>query len=138
MAAVYARFRNAEGRWKYTKVGKGRPSKHASFHVRFTDALGKRRWSKPFKTVEAASANSEGVKLASEAAAKGLTVAEFQDMLNAGKTTVKDAVEQFLKLHRNDRPKTVKQYTTALTHLSKNTDYAIHPRPCDDQLERLH
>lgn len=122
MAAVYARFKNAQGRWKYTKVGQGRPPKDASFHVRFTDATGTRRWSKPFKTVEAASANSEGVKIASEAAAKGLTVAEFQDMLNAGKTTVKDAVEQFLKLHCNDRPKTVKAYTTALTHLVKNTD----------------
>lgn len=122
MAAVYARFKNSQGHWKYAKVVKGRPPKDATFHVRFTDALGKRRWSKPFKTVEAANNNSEGVQIASQAAAKGLTVAEFQDTLNAGKTTVKDAVDQFLKLHRNDRPKTVKQYTTALTHLSQNTD----------------
>lgn len=129
MAAVYARFKNAQGRWKYTKVG--RPPKDASFHVRFTDALGKRRWSKSFKTVEAASANNEGVKIASEAAAKGLTVPEFQEMLSAGKTTVKDAVEQFLKLHRNDRPKTVQQYSTALSHLYRR---AIHSRPCDYRL----
>jgi len=66
------------------KVGKGRAPKEASFHVRFTDT-GKRRWSTPFKSVEDANANSEGVKIASEAAAKGLTVAEFQDTLNTGR-----------------------------------------------------
>src|SRR5262249_3171708 len=71
MAAVYARFKDGAGSWKYEKVGKGRPPKDASFHVRFTDATGKRRWSKPFKSVEDANANSEGVKIASEAAARG-------------------------------------------------------------------
>jgi len=116
MAAVYARFK--EGRnWRYQKVSKGRPPKDASFHVRFTDTTGKRRWSQPFESVEEANANSDGVRLASQAAAKGLTVAEFNDVVNAGKTTVKDAAEKFLKLHRNDRPKTVQQYTTALNHL---------------------
>ena len=117
MAAVYARFKDGAGSWKYERVGKGRPPKDASFHVRFTDATGKRRWSKPFKSVEDANANSEGVKIASEAAARGLTVAEFQDMLNAGKTTVKDAVEAFLKLKKRKRPKTVNLYTNALNHL---------------------
>src|SRR5207237_10846790 len=39
---------------------------------------------------------------------------------NAGRTPIKVAVERFLKLHRNDRPKTVKQYNLALTHLLAN------------------
>ena len=117
MAAVYARFKGQGGSWKYEKVGKGRPPKDASFHVRFTDATGKRRWSRPFKSVEDANTNSEGVKIASEAAARGLTVAEFKDTLNAGKTTVKDAVEAFLKLKKRKRPKTVSLYTNALNHL---------------------
>src|SRR6516165_6449703 len=116
MAAVYARFKDQGGSWNYEKVGKGRPPKNASFHVRFTDATGKRRWSRPFKSVEDANANSEGVKIASEAAARGLTVAEFKDTLNAGKTTVKDAVEAFLKLKKRKRPKTVSLYTNALNH----------------------
>jgi hypothetical protein len=107
MAAVYARSKDAQGRWGYTKVGKGRPPKDDSFHVRFTDATGKRRWSQPFPSVEAANANSEGVKIASVAASKGLTVSEFQDTLSAGKTSVKDAVEQFLNLKKRKRPKTV-------------------------------
>ena len=117
MAAVYARFKEPQGSWKYAKVGKGRPPKDASFHVRFTDATGKRRWSKPFPTVEAANANSDGVKIASVAASKGLTVSEFQDTLNAGKTTIKDAVDAFLRLKKRKRPKTVSAYNTALQHL---------------------
>ena len=118
MAAVYARFKEPQGSWKYAKVGKGRPPKDASFHVRFTDATGKRRWSQPFPSVESANANSDGVKIASEAAAKGLTVSEFKDTLNAGKTTIKDAVEAFLRLNKRKRPKTVSQYANALNHLA--------------------
>jgi integrase len=117
MAAVYARFKDVAGSWKYAKVGKGRPPKNASFHVRFTDATGKRRWSQPFSSVESANANSDGVKIASQAAAKGLTVSEFQDTLNAGKTTIKDAVDAFLKLNKRKRPKTLSQYSNALNHL---------------------
>jgi integrase len=117
MSAVYFRDPLSHA---YQKVSKGRPPKGAKFHVRFTDALGKRRWSQPFQTVEDANNNADGVKVASIAASKGLTVAEFENVLNAGKTTVKEAVEKFLKLHRNDRPKTVQQYTTALNHLLEN------------------
>src|SRR5882724_10818253 len=120
MAAVYARFKEPQGSWKYEKVGKGRPPKAASFHVRFTDATGKRRWSQPFPSVEAANSNSEGVKIASIAASKGLTVNEYSDVLNAGKTTIKDAVDQFLKLNKRKRPKTLAQYTNALNHLVPN------------------
>lgn len=119
--AVYARFKEA-GAWRYQKVGKGRPPKNASFHVRFTDTQGKRRWSQAFKSVEDANANSEGVKIANVAASKGLTVEEFKDVVNAGKTTIKDAVANFLKLHRNDRPKTIQQYTMVLTNLLSNSD----------------
>jgi hypothetical protein len=63
MAAVYARFKDQAGSWKYAKVGKGRPPKDATFVVRFTDATGKRRWSQPFPTVDAANSNSDGVKI---------------------------------------------------------------------------
>jgi hypothetical protein len=81
LAAVYARFKDSKGKWKYASVGKGHPPKDASFHVRFADTTGKRRWPQPFKSVDVANKNSEGVKLASEAAAKGLTVSEFKDTL---------------------------------------------------------
>lgn len=119
MASVYARFKSSHG-WEYQRVGRGRPPKDAKFHIRFTDAQGKRRWSQPFNTPQEAQENAAGVAVAVEAAAQGLTVAEYQDETNAGKTPVKIAVERFLKLHRNDRPKTVEQYDGALSHLLAN------------------
>jgi len=119
MASVYARFKGPQG-WEYQRVGKGRPPKGAKFHIRFTDAQGKRCWSQPFDTPQQAQENADGVALATQAAAQGLTVAEYQDQTNAGRTPTKVAVERFLKLHRNDRPKTVKQYNLAVTHLLAN------------------
>jgi hypothetical protein len=85
MASVYARFRGTVG-WEYQKVGRGRPPKDAKFHVRFTDAQGKRRWSQPFNTPQEAEKNASGVTVAAQAASQGLTVAEFQDLTNAGRT----------------------------------------------------
>ena len=119
MASVYARFKGTAG-WEYQKVGRGRPPKDAKFHVRFTDAQGKRRWSQPYNTPQEAEKNASGVAVATKAASQGLTVAEFQDVTNAGRTSVKVAVERFLKLHRNDRPKTIQQYENALNHLRAN------------------
>src|SRR5260370_30820116 len=119
MAAVYERFRGSQG-WEYQKVGRGRPPKDAKFHIRFTDAQGKRRWSQPYNTPQEAQENAAGVKVATQAAAQGLTIKEFQTVTNAGLTPIKTAVETFLKLHRNDRPKTVAQYTLSLNHLLAN------------------
>src|SRR6266480_791385 len=64
--------------------------------------------------------SAAGVKFATQAAAQGLTVTEFQEVTNAGLTPIKTAVEKFLRLHRNDRPKTIAQYTGALNHLLAN------------------
>jgi integrase/recombinase XerD len=119
MPSVYARFKGSQG-WEYQKIGRGRPPKGAKFHIRFTDAQGKRRWSQPFNTPQDAQENAAGVVVAMQAAAQGLTVAEYQDETSSGITPVKIAVERFLKLHRNDRPKTVEQYDGALTHLLAN------------------
>lgn len=124
MAAVYARFQN-NGVWKYQKIGRGRPPKDAKFHIRFTDAQGKRRWSQPYNTPQEAQENAAGVKVATQAAAQGLTVSEYQDVTNAGRTSIKIAIEKFLKLHRNDRPKTIAQYTGVLNHLLANLPHGV-------------
>ena len=119
MPSVYSRFKTPHG-WEYQKVGKGRPPKDAKFHIRFTDAQGKRLWSQPYNTPQEAQENAAGVALATETAAQGLTVAEYENQINAGRTPIKAAVEKFLQLHRNDRPKTGAQYKGALTHLLAN------------------
>jgi integrase/recombinase XerD len=59
------------------------------------------------------------------AQAKGLTVAEAQALVNGG-TSIAAAVETFMRLHRNDRPKTVRQYDNALKHLLKYLPNGVH------------
>jgi integrase/recombinase XerD len=143
MASVYARFKGSQG-WEYQKIGRGRPPKDAKFHIRFTDTQGKRRWSQPFNTPQEAQENAAGVVVAMQAAAQGLTVAEYQDETSSGITPVKIAVERFLKLHRNDRPKTVERYTGVLTHLLANLPEGVRsvkdlatPDALDAYLETL-
>jgi len=51
-----------------------------------------------FNTPQQAQENADGVALATQAAAQGLTVAEYQDQTNAGRTPIKVAVERFLGL----------------------------------------
>src|SRR6267154_2977856 len=143
MPSVYARFKGSAG-WEYQKVGRGRQPKEAKFHIRFTDAQGNRRWSLPYNTPQEAQENAAGVALATEAAAQGLTVNEYQDQTNAGRTSIKLAVEAFLKLHRNDRPKTVNAYKSALDHLLANLPPKVRfvkelatPEALDAYLETL-
>jgi len=116
MASIYARFKGPGGKWGYEKVGRGKPRENATFHIRFTDADGRRRWSSPYANVKDAKEDAEGTAVAVKAQSVGLTVEEFQDSI--GKASVKTAIEDFLKFHRNARPKTVAQYTRALEHLS--------------------
>src|SRR5207237_4456641 len=116
MASVYARFKGPRG-WEYQRVGKGRPPKGAKFHIRFTDAQGKRCWSQPFDTPQQAQENADDVALATQAAAQRLTVAEYQDQTTAGRTPIKVAGERFLNHHRNDRPKTAQSHTPTPTHM---------------------
>jgi integrase/recombinase XerD len=117
MPSIYARFKDSNGRWGYERVGRGKPRENATFHIRFTDAEGRRRWSTAYPSVKDAKANTEGTELAVKAQSAGLTVAEFQDAASSGKTLLKKAVADFLQFHRNARPKTVSQYDRVLNHL---------------------
>jgi integrase/recombinase XerD len=120
MPSVYARFKDSNGKWGYERVGRGKPRENATFHIRFTDADGRRRWSPAYPSVKQAKANTEGTELAVKAQSAGLTIQEFQDVAASGKTLLKKAVEEFLQFHRNARPKTVAQYEGALNHLLAN------------------
>jgi hypothetical protein len=119
MASVYARFRGSDG-WEYQKVGgAGRLKMQNSTCASRThkeNAAGASRSIRPKRREK----NASGVTVAAQAASQGLTVAEFRDLTNAGRTSVKVAIERFIKLHRNDRPKTIQQYENALNHLLAN------------------
>src|SRR5260370_11523881 len=114
MAGVYARFRGAQG-WEYQKVGRGRPPKDAKFHIRFTDAQGKRRWSQPFNTPQEAQENAAGVAVAAEAATQGLTVAAYHRATNTRKNPAKLSVELLPQLPTKQRTKTTQQTQQGLS-----------------------
>jgi integrase/recombinase XerD len=120
MPSIYARFKDTNGRWGYERVGRGKPRENATFHIRFTDADGRRQWSPAYDSVKKAKEDTEKTETAVKAQKKGLTVAEFQDSATSGKTLIKKAVEDFLQFHRSARPKTVSQYDRVLTHLLAN------------------
>jgi len=124
MPSVYVRLQIDRKGWRYRAVPPGRGRRpdwvKGPFFVRFTDARGKQVWSEPQGTIEKAQEFAEQTAEVLAAQAKGLTVEEAQDLANIGRTPVKVAVEKFLDLHRNDRPKTVQQYTNALKHLLAN------------------
>lgn len=120
MPSIYARFKDANGRWGYERVGRGKPRHNATFHLRYTDAEGRRRWSPPYSSVDAAKSESENTALAVKAQSAGLTVQEFQDAAGCNKTLIKSAIQKFLAYHENARPKTIAQYTGALDHLLSN------------------
>ena len=117
MPSIYARFKDSNGRWGYKRVVRGRQPQNATFHLRYTDAEGRRRWSAPYSSQDEAKEQKEPTALAVKAQSAGLTVQEFQDVASFGKTLVKKAVADFLKFHRSARPKTRSQYDRVLNHL---------------------
>ena len=125
MASIYARFKDPDGRWGYERVGRGKPRQNATFHLRYTDAEGRRRWSGPYSSVDAAKKDTENTATAVKAQKAGLTVQEFQDTAGTNKTLVKTAVQKFLAYHENARPKTIAQYKGALDHLLSNLPQGV-------------
>jgi integrase/recombinase XerD len=92
------------GPFKINVLVDGKPTWHT-----LKDAHGK-----PATDIATAKKLAEKYDAIQDAAAQGLTIVESTDST----TTVESAVEQYLKLHRNDRPKTVQQYRTALESLN--------------------
>jgi len=124
MHSVYVRLKIPGKGWRYKAVPPGRGRRpdwvKSPFYVRFTDFRGKQVWSEPQATIEKAQELADQTAEVLKAHAKGLTVKEAQDIANANRTPIKVAVAKFLDLHRNDRPKTVQQYTNALNHVLTN------------------
>lgn len=113
--AIYVREKRQAG-WRYRNITKkGTRNSHESgpFYINIL-VNDKPKWHPlDASDVDAAKKLADKYDAAQDATANGLTVIESTD----GTTTVETAVEQYLKLHRNDRPKTVQQYTTALESL---------------------
>src|SRR5260370_23261579 len=110
--AIYVREKREAG-WRYRNITKkGTRNSHESgpFYINIL-VNDKPKWHPlDASDVDAAKKLADKYDAAQDATANGLTVIESTD----GTTTIESAVEQYLKLHRNDRPKTVAQYATAL------------------------
>jgi len=122
---LYTRTKNAAGQWRYQRVKTGRGIKTGTltppfYFRRLTGHLtsqGKpqRIWVQlKADTLRACRDELDTLQIAFRAQAKGLTVAEANDLSNAHRTSLKIAVEKFLDLKRGKAPKTVAQYTLVL------------------------
>lgn len=113
--AIYVREKRENG-WRYrniTKKGTRNSHETGPFYINIL-VSDKPKWHDlEAQDVETAKKLADKHDAAQDATASGLTVIESKD----GTTTIESATEQFLRLHRNDRPKTVQQYTTALESL---------------------
>jgi len=96
VASIYSRYKDASGKWKYERVGRGKPHDGSTFHIRYTDAEGARKWSSPYPTVQSAKDDADNVILTVKAQSAGLTVAEYADRTNATRISIAKANEKFL------------------------------------------
>lgn len=114
---IYARQKDEAAGWRYRRVNTGpgrRPAKAGAFYIRYTLPNGKQ----PFKPVgdnlDEAIAAAEKTQAALQAAAKGLTVTELEELGNANRVPIKTAVEKFLEQKRGKSKKTLAAYTNDL------------------------
>lgn len=134
--AIYVREKRENG-WRYrnvTKKGTRNSDLEGPFYINIL-INDKPKW-QPLEAadVEIAKKLAQKYDAAQDATASGLTVVESKD----GTTTVESAIEQYLRLHRNDRPKTVQQYKTALDALKilpKN--FTVKQLATADALDRV-
>jgi len=123
--ALYTRTKNGAGQWRYQRIKTGRGIKTGTltppFYLRrATGRLTNRGKSQRVwmqlkaGTLQAAREEVNTLQVAFTAQAKGLTVAEANDLENAQRTPLKIAVEKFVDLKRGKAPKTVAQYTLVL------------------------
>jgi len=113
--AIYVREKRENG-WRYrniTKKGTRNSDLQGPFYINIL-VNEKPKW-QPLAASDVETAKKYAVKhdAAQDAKAQGLTVVESSD----GTTTVQSAIEQYLRLHRNDRPRSVAQYKVSLKSL---------------------
>ncbi|MGB7730372.1 MAG: hypothetical protein WBL50_20255 [Candidatus Acidiferrum sp.] len=123
--AIYTRAKNGAGQWRYHRVKTGRGVKTGMMAPPFyfrrvtghltSQGKAQRAWFQlRAETLQAGREELKTLELAFAAQAKGLTVAEADDLNNTNRTPLRIAVEKFLELKRGKAPKTVAQYTLVL------------------------
>ncbi len=117
MQTIWQRIKTPKG-WRYQRVGEGRGKRTGDlqppFYVRPT-LLGEQKWQRlKADTFSDAKQEAEQFDAVLEAASKGLTVAEADEISNLNRVTTKAAVDAFLAQKQSKSPKTISQYKNAL------------------------
>lgn len=127
MASIYTRKKIPGRGWVYKSVPKKRGPQSADiqppFYIRYS-VNGKQSWSEPYQNLDDARTEAATIKHALAAQSQGLTVAEYEDLGNANRVPVKDAVQSYLRLRRTKARKTIAAYTGALAEFVE----ALPPR----------
>jgi integrase/recombinase XerD len=112
IVTIYTREKQ-NGKWRYERVKQGRGHKHATlagrFYLRYSHE-GRQVLSAPIATIHDAREEVKRIRAAYEAKAKGLTVAELDEINNANRVSIKAAIQNFLELKKNKEPKTRDAY----------------------------
>lgn len=119
MQTIVQRIKTEKG-WRYRPVKEGRGVKTGEllppFYVRYTEPGKGQQWRNlDAQTFAEAKLAAERFEAGFEAGAVGLTVKEFEDEKNKSRVPLKSAVDAYLEQKSGKAPKTVAQYTTALT-----------------------
>ena len=120
---IYTRDKR-NGRWRYERLKEGRGHKlresAGPFYLRYSHE-GRQILSKPIADIQDAREEVKRIRAAYEAKAKGLTVAELDSINNAGRLSIKTAIENFLELKKKKEPKTLSAYRLHLAGFLKST-----------------
>lgn len=117
LQTIWQRIKTPKG-WRYQRIGEGRGNGTGNlqppFYVR-PSVSGRQKWQRlDAESFVEAKQEAKQFDAVLAAAAKGLTVAEAENIGNRNRVTLKAAVESYLEQKQTKAPKTVAQYQNAL------------------------
>lgn len=115
--AIYRRERVAGKGWRYVRVNTGRgrrPLDAPPYYIRFSVG-GKRQWSDPYDTLQAAQEASKSLPDVIEAQARNLSLDELQERRNVNRVPIKTAVQTYLDQKKTKAPRTLAAYHLTLS-----------------------
>ena len=123
--SIYTRQKQ-HGKWRYQRVRFGRGKKHSDvtgpFYFRLTPE-GRRCWQPATgSTLQEAIEGAETLTHGLNAAQRGLTVSEFDEVTSVHRVSIKTASAEFLALKKSKAPRTLRAYTLHLQEFQESWD----------------
>jgi len=123
---VYYRHKT-NGTWRYSALGVGRRSeaaKHGPYFIRLRNSAGKYQWVK-HQSEAAAKEAAKLAPVAQKAQELGLTIDETTNTANINRTSIKTAIESYLRERRFGRPRSIKAYENVFDQLLANLPQGV-------------